>query len=112
MENLYTDECTSMAHMFYNCSSLTSLDISGWNTSNVTDTSYVFYGCSSFTNLDISKWSTSGVTNMDWMFAKCQLTKIKVSQETYDKMTELAKEKNETVKDYLNFYKEIIVDKK
>ena len=31
--------------MVYNCSALTSLDLSGWNISNVTEMSDMFYDC-------------------------------------------------------------------
>ena len=31
--------------MFYNCSSLTSIDLSNWNTSNVKYTDFMFYNC-------------------------------------------------------------------
>ena len=33
--------------MFYGCSGLTSFDLTGWNTSNVTSMEYMFYGCTS-----------------------------------------------------------------
>ena len=32
--------------MFYDCNSLTSLDLSGWDISNVTHTDDMFHGCS------------------------------------------------------------------
>ena len=35
-----------MASMFGTCSALTSLDVSGWNTSNVTNMNSMFSGCS------------------------------------------------------------------
>ena len=35
-----------MLQMFYNCNALTSLDLSGWDTSKVTDMRYMFAGCS------------------------------------------------------------------
>jgi surface protein len=38
-----------MEKMFYNCDSLTSLNISNWNTSNVTNMASMFDGCSSLT---------------------------------------------------------------
>ena len=41
-----TSKVTNMGYMFYNCSSLTSLDLSGWNTSKVTDIGRMFNGCS------------------------------------------------------------------
>ena len=37
--------------MFYNCSSLTSLNLSGFDTSNVTSMSYMFYDCYKLTSL-------------------------------------------------------------
>ena len=89
MKNLYTDECTTMYAMFEDCNSLTSLDISGWNTSQVTSMTSMFRKCSSLTNLNISKWNTSGVTNMSSIFDGCYQLKskgVKVSQTTYDKM--------------------------
>ena len=46
------------------------LDISSWNTSNVTNMKYMFANCLKF-NGDLSSWNTSNVTNMEWMFAGC-----------------------------------------
>ena len=63
----------NMSHMFYWCSSLSSLpDISKWDTSNVNDMSYMFYLCSSLSSLpDISKWDTSYLENKEDMFEGC-----------------------------------------
>ena len=61
----------SFISMFFRCSSLTSLDLSGWDTSNVNRVFYLFYGCSSLTSLDLSNWNTSKVNNMDNMFQNC-----------------------------------------
>ena len=81
MENLYTDECTSMYKMFYNCRSLTSLNISGWNTGNVRTMSYMFRYCKYLTNLDISGWNTSNVRTMYSMFGSCiSLTNLDISR--------------------------------
>ena len=63
--------------MFYNCSGLTSLDASGFNTSNVTDMHAMFTSCSGLTSLDLSKWDTANGHDMNSMFAKCiELTTI------------------------------------
>jgi surface protein len=35
-----------MQEMFYNCSKLTELDLSSWNTSRVTNMTNMFRGCS------------------------------------------------------------------
>ena len=50
--------------MFSECSNLTNLDVSNFNTSNVTSMSEMFSGCSNLTNLDVSNFNTSNVTNM------------------------------------------------
>jgi surface protein len=59
--------------MFDNCSSLTTLDVSNWDTSSVTTMSDMFRGCSSLTTLDVSNWNVSKVTNMSSMFYGCSL---------------------------------------
>jgi surface protein len=57
--------------MFSYCSSIIELDLSGWDTSNVTDMSYMFLYSSKLKELDISGWDTSNVKNMKSMFANC-----------------------------------------
>ena len=57
--------------MFYGCSSLTELDISGFDTGNVRNMTMMFYGCSSLTELDISSFDTGNITDMYGMFAYC-----------------------------------------
>jgi surface protein len=75
-----TSSVTNMVYMFYNCSSLTSLDVSGFDTSSVTNMSFMFYNCSSLTSLDVSSFNTSSVANMVYMFAFCSsLTSLDVS---------------------------------
>ena len=53
-----------MVFMFSKCSSLTNLDVSRFDTSNVTSMSCMFDGCSSLTTLDVSRFDTSKVTGM------------------------------------------------
>ena len=83
-----TSQVTDMKHMFNKCSSLTSLDVSNFDTSQVTDMSAMFLECSGLTSLDVSKFDTSKVINMSIMFYTCNsLSKIYVSEynETTDK---------------------------
>ena len=66
--------------LFYKCSNLTSLDLSGLDTSNVTDMSSIFDGCSSLTSLDLSSLDTSKVSQMTCMFMDCSsLTSLDLS---------------------------------
>lgn len=68
---LDTSNVTFMAYMFFDCSSLTTLDVSGFDTSNVTSMASMFKGCSNLTTLDVSGLDTSNVTDMAFMFNDC-----------------------------------------
>ena len=54
--------------MFSYCGSLTSLDVSKFDTSNVRNMSTMFQSCNSLTSLDLSSFNTSEVTDMSSMF--------------------------------------------
>ena len=80
LANLKTDNVTNMSRMFEDCSSLTSLDVSGFDTSKTTDMSNMFGGCSGLTSLDVTGFDTSNVTNLAGMFAGCSsLTSLDVT---------------------------------
>ena len=65
-----TSKVTNMSYMFSNCYNLTSLDLSSFNTTNVTDMTQMFVECG-LTSLDLSNFDTSKVTNMSYMFSYC-----------------------------------------
>ena len=71
ISNLKTDNVTNMRGMFYNCSSLTSIDVSGFKTDNVTDMNGMFAGCSKITSIDLSEHNLEKVTDMGGMFSGC-----------------------------------------
>lgn len=80
ISNLKTDKVTDMQRMFVNCSSLTSLDLSGFNTSNVTNMNSMFFGCRSLKSLDVSSFNTEKLEDMSSMFDNCNsLTSLDVS---------------------------------
>ena len=80
LEYLNTEKVTNMICMFYNCSSLTSLDVTHFNTENVTDMNNMFYSCSSLTSLDVTHFNTEKVTDMRSMFSSCSsLTSLDVT---------------------------------
>ena len=70
-ERLATCNVKDMSGMFLGCISLSSLDVSRWDTSQVTDMSWMFGGCSTLSSLDVSRWDTSKVTDMNFMFYRC-----------------------------------------
>ena len=77
---LNTSWAVNMSYMFYRCSQLTSLDLSGFNTANVINMTSMFNGCNRLTSLDVSSFNTARVTNMTSMFYGCsQLTSLDVS---------------------------------
>ena len=51
LEYLNTEKVTNMSYMFFNCSSLTSLDVTYFNTANVTGMNNMFYSCSALTTI-------------------------------------------------------------
>ena len=56
--------CREMIKNLINC---TEIDLSKFNTINVTDMSYMIYGCSSLNKLNLNYFNTSNVTNMSYM---------------------------------------------
>ena len=66
-----TNRLKGARSMFQGCAQLISVDLSGFNTSNVTIMDGMFSGCSSLTTLDLSNFNTSSVTDMGNMFDGC-----------------------------------------
>ena len=65
-----TSQVTNMNNMFSNCHAI-SLDLSNFDTSQVTNMSQMFFSCD-VKSLDLSKFNTSNVTAMLGMFSNCQ----------------------------------------
>ena len=73
-----TSEVTTMGHMFEECNDLTKLNFSNFDTSKVTDMRWMFNNCCNLTTLDLSSFDTSKVKHMNAMFWGCSsLTTIK-----------------------------------
>ncbi|EOL49345.1 BspA family leucine-rich repeat surface protein [Enterococcus caccae] len=68
VSNWDTSNVTDMSYMFASASNLTTIDVSSWDTSNVTNMFAMFRDASSLTTLDVSKWNTSKVSRMADMF--------------------------------------------
>ena len=78
-------------YTFRGMSNLTSLDLSGFNTSNVTSMYYMFYGMSNLTSLNLSSFDTSKVTDMGFMFAYMyRLTSLDLSNFDTSKVTDMS----------------------
>lgn len=80
LSGLDTSNMTSMSKMFYNSKSLTNIDTSGFDTSKVVNMNGMFWGCNNLKNIDVSNFKTSKVTDMNNMFADCSsLTTLDLS---------------------------------
>lgn len=59
------------SNMFKGCSSLTTLDTSNWDLSNLIDISCMFKNCTSLQSLDTSRWNLHKVRYAGEMLADC-----------------------------------------
>ena len=75
-----TSQVTSMYEAFFQCSNLTSIDLTNVNTSKVTDMEMMFYSCGKLESVDLSGFDTSNVTLFERMFYGCNnLTSLDIS---------------------------------
>ena len=79
IENLNTENVTSMAYMFSSCNKLAELDVTHFNTANVKNMEYMFEYCSGLTSLDVTNFNTANVTKMCAMFGRTSLTSLDVT---------------------------------
>ena len=83
-----TSNVTNMSYMFSD-SQATTLDVSNFNTSNVTDMSSMFEATQAVT-LDVSNFNTSNVTNMGAMFYGSQAPTLDVSNFNTSNVTNMS----------------------
>ena len=70
-----TKNVSQMWFLFRGCSSLRTVDVSSFDTSNVNGMSYMFGGCSSLVSVDVSGFDTSSVTSASSVFSGCSSLK-------------------------------------
>lgn len=77
-------------NMFYYLPDLTSLDLSSFDTSQVTDMGYMFSELSGLADLNLSNFDTSKVTNMEGMFSEVsKLTNLDLSSFDTSRVTNM-----------------------
>ena len=80
LSNFDTSNVTDMNSMFAGLPNLTTLNLSSFDTSNVTNMKAMFAGLFRFTTLDLSNFDTSKVTDMSDMFSyMSSLTNLNLS---------------------------------
>ena len=68
LSNFDTSQVTNMSHMFNGMRNLTTLNLSNFNTSNVTNMGGMFFNMTNLTAFNFSNFDTSKVTDMGSMF--------------------------------------------
>jgi len=66
-----TENLSLMTGMFGYCHDLKSLDLTGWNTKNAMDMSLMFEDCEKLKEINVSSFDTSNVRSMSSMFSGC-----------------------------------------
>ena len=75
-----TSEVTQMSSMFYGCTSLTSINFDNINISQLIYIGYMFDGCSSLLSINFSNFKTSKLKSIRYTFARCSsLTSLDLS---------------------------------
>ena len=62
---------SNTSYMFYECSSLSSIDLSSFNTTNINNMSFMFYKCCSLKSINLSSFNTTNLNDMNSMFSCC-----------------------------------------
>ena len=91
LSNFNTSQVTDMYSMFNGMRNLTTLNLSNFNTSKVTDMSFMFYNMPNLTTLNLSNFNTSKVTKMQYMFADMRnLTTLNLSNFDTSRVTDMS----------------------
>ena len=73
----------NISRLFLNCTTLTKIDFSKFNTINITDMNSMFSNCSSLKNLDLKHFKTYSLEDMYSMFSDCS-SLIEINLSSFD----------------------------
>ncbi len=74
LEHLNVSNITSFYSMFHGCVSLETVNVTGWDTSNIKNMNMMFTNCRKLkTIIGLNTWNTSNVTKMNQMFMDCKM---------------------------------------
>lgn len=66
-----TSNITNLSNLFFECTRLKQIDLHTWNTESVSTCYWLFRCCSSLEFINIDGWNTCNVYDMDRMFGEC-----------------------------------------
>ena len=89
LNSVNTSQMTNAYGLFCDCLRLDTLDISGWDTRNVTNMKQMFLSAG-ITTLNLSGWDTGNVTNMGSIFQSSKIESIDLSGWNTGKVTDMS----------------------
>ena len=72
LSSFNSKDITNMSFMFYDCVNLEKIDLSSFDTKNVTNMESMFDNCNNIESIDLSSFDTKNVINMMYMFVSCK----------------------------------------
>lgn len=92
MSGFDTSSVTNMQYMFYGLEKLARVDMSGCDLGNVTNMSNMFGQCTNLTNVEFGRCNTGSVTDMSNMFDQCyKLTQLNLGSFDTHNVTNMAR---------------------
>ena len=67
------EKIKNCSHLFWGCGNIISIDLSSFDSSEVTDMSHMFSTCYGLEEVNLNNLNTEKVTDMSYMFNKCSL---------------------------------------
>ena len=71
VELIWNNSINSLRYIFYDCSDITEIDLSKFNSSQVTNMAAMFYKCINLISINFENFDTSQVSQMGSMFREC-----------------------------------------
>ena len=89
LSNFDTKNVTNMKYMFSGCNNLKNIDLSNFITDNVTNMSYMLYNCGKLENIDLSAFNTENVIDMGGLFCGCKVKSLDLNYLNTKKVTNI-----------------------
>jgi surface protein len=84
LSNFNTENVTDMQFMFWDAEKVEEIDLTNLKTDKVTNFSYMFNACLKLTSLDLRSFNTKNASKYEYMFCYCRsLNEIRVNSSTW-----------------------------
>ena len=85
---IFKHEMEDCSYMFFNCTNITKIDLSFFNSKKVNKMHHMFSRCYNLNEIDLRDFNTLNVTDMSFLFSKCKsLPHLELSSFDTDKVT-------------------------